>query len=184
MKAGFAMTNAESRMTKEAGAEGEGREWVAGIGGFPFPLDGGGDSGLLTAMKLKFFALVGCVVVALAATGCYKKVSGGARFGMPFAKDKVYGLYEKPVETVYSAAVAVMTDKGGVINSESTKFESATNIVRTIVGRYDQRNIYIRVQPQDVNLTLIEVQARTPAGGTDLPLAHTLEKEIALRMTR
>jgi hypothetical protein len=148
-----------------------------------FPLDGGGDSGLLAAMKIKILALLGCVVVALAATGCYKKVSGGGRFGVPFAKDKVYGLYEKPVETVYTAAVQVITEKG-IVNSESTVRESATNTVRTIVGRVDQRNIYIRVQPQDVNLTLIEVQARTPAGGTDLPLAHTLEKEVALRMTR
>jgi len=134
-------------------------------------------------MKIKFLALLGCVVVALAATGCYPKVSGGSRFGVPFAKDKVYGIYEKPVEAVYTAAVQTITDKG-VIQSESTVRESATNTVRTIVGRVDQRNIYILVTPQDVNLTRIEVQARTPAGGTDLPLAHTLEKEIALRMVR
>jgi hypothetical protein len=135
-------------------------------------------------MKMKLLAVLGSVVVALAATGCYKKVSGGARFGVPFAKDKVYGLYEKPVEVVYSAALAVMTENGGVVNSESTFRENATNTVRTIIGRYNQRNIYMRIQPQDVNLTYIEVQARTPAGGTDLPLAHTLEKEVALRMAR
>jgi hypothetical protein len=135
-------------------------------------------------MKIKFLVLLGCVVVALAVSGCYNKVSGGARFGVPFAKDKVYGLYEKPIEAVYTAALAVMTENGGVINSETTKRESATNIVRTIVGRYNQRNIYMKIQPQDVNLTYIEVQARTPAGGTDLPLAHTLEKEVALRMAR
>ena len=134
-------------------------------------------------MKIKLLALLGCVVVTLGATGCYKKVSGGARFGVPFARDEVYGLYEKPVETVYTAAVQVITEKGAV-NSESSIRENATNTVRTIVGRVDQRNIYIRVEPQDVSLTLIKVQARTSAGGTDLPLAHTLEKEIALRMTR
>lgn len=134
-------------------------------------------------MKIKFLALLSGVVVALAATGCYSKVSGGGRFGVPFAKDKVYGVYEKSVEAVYSAAAQTMKDKG-VISSESTVNESPTNTIRTIVGRVDQRNIYIRVEPQDVNLTRIEVQARTPAGGTDLPLAHTLEKEIALRMVR
>ena len=138
---------------------------------------------MLAAMKIKLLALLGCAVVALAATGCYKKVSGGARFGVPFARDEVYGLYEKPVETVYTAAVQVITEKGAV-NSESSVRENATNTVRTIVGRVDQRNIYIRVEPQDVSLTLIKVQARPSAGGTDLPLAHTLEKEIALRMTR
>ena len=135
-------------------------------------------------MKIKIFAFLGCLLVALAASGCYKKVSGGARFGVPFAKDKVYGLYEKPMEVVVTAAKQVMTENGGVINSESTYNEGSTNMVRTLVGRYAQRNIYIKIQPQDVNLTYIEVQARTPAGGTDLPLAHTLEKEVALKMAR
>lgn len=134
-------------------------------------------------INFKLVALLGGLALGLVATGCYPKVSGGVRFGVPFAKDEVYGLYEKPLDAVYSAALAVINDKG-VVNTESTKREDATNIVKTIVGRYDQRNVYIRVQPQDVNLTLIRVQARTTAGGTDLPLAHTIEKEVALRLAR
>lgn len=135
-------------------------------------------------MNFKFIALIACLLTAVAVTGCYKKVSGGKRMGVPvanWAKDRVYGIYERPVDYVYNAALTTLRARGEVI-SESSNFSNPTNVVRTIVSRVDGRNVWVRVQPHDGTLTIIEVQARTPAGIADLPLAHTLEKEIAIQM--
>jgi hypothetical protein len=137
-------------------------------------------------MKIKICLVLGCVMAALAVTGCYKKVSGGSRMGVPFiswSKSKVYGVYEKPVDQVYNAALTVITQKG-VVTSEGTSDPGTTNVLRTVVGRVEGRNIYVGVRPHEANFSLIEVQARTPAGVSDLALAHTLEKEIALQMVR
>jgi hypothetical protein len=46
----------------------------------------------------------------------------------------------------------------------------------------NQRNVYVRVESMTPTLTAIAVQARHPAGASDLPLAHQLEKEIALAL--
>jgi hypothetical protein len=40
----------------------------------------------------------------------------------------------------------------------------------------------MRVQPVDAKVTEILVQARTKAGGTDVDLAHEMEKQVALKL--
>ena len=133
-------------------------------------------------MKTKFLAVVGALALVAVASGCYSKVSGGSRVGMPFVKDKVTGNYDRPLAEVYNAAIQVVNFNGAVVK-ESTDF-GQTNVVKTIVGRVMQRNVYISVESVDPKVTQIVVQARTSAGGSDMPLAHELEKQVALKLAR
>ena len=132
-------------------------------------------------MKLKI--LVGLVgVVLMTASGCVSKVSGGKAAGMPFMKDKVEGRYERSVTDVFEAAKGVIRENG-VLVSESIK-HGETNEVKTIVGKSKQCDVYVRVVPVDANVTSVTVQTRTQGGGSDVALAHYLEKEIALKLVR
>ena len=133
-------------------------------------------------MKTKFLAVVGALAIVAVATGCYSKVSGGSRMGVPFVKDKVTGNYERPVAEVYAAAIQVINFNGAVVK-ESTDF-GQTNVVKSIVGRVMERNVFVSVEPMDAKVTSIVVQARTSGGGTDMSLAHELEKQVALKLAR
>lgn len=133
-------------------------------------------------MKIKLFAVVSAIAIAAAATGCYSKVSGGSRMGVPFVKDRVTGNYERPVAEVYTAAIQVINFNGTVVR-ESTDF-GQTNVVKTIEGRVMERNVYVSVQAMDTKVTTVTVQARSSGGGTDMPLAHELEKQVALKLAR
>ena len=132
-------------------------------------------------MKLKILCgLVG--VLAILASGCVSKVSGGKAAGMPFMKDKVEGRYERPLGEVFDAAKAAISESGSLV-SESIK-HGETNEVKTIVGKVGQRDVYVRVVPVDATVTSVIVQTRTPGGGSDIDLAHYLEKQIALKLLR
>jgi hypothetical protein len=135
----------------------------------------------LTAMNMKLvLALVG--VVGLIGAGCVSKVSGGHTAGVPFVKDKIEGRYQRPVDVVFNAAKAVISDRG-TLNNESI-VHGETNQVKTLVGTVEKRTVYVRVQPVDQQVTSVMVQTRTPGGVSDLDLAHQLEKEIALRLVQ
>jgi len=99
---------------------------------------------------------------------------------MPFIKDRVEGRYERSVDQVFQAARDVVK-KNGVLVNESTLY-GETNTVKTVEGKVDQRNVWVRVESVDPKVTSVVVQTRTPAGGSDLDLAHELEKEIALEL--
>lgn len=151
----------------------------------------GGESGsgltpwwnLIAYENMKFSMFLGVfLVLAMAATGCVKKVSGGATAGMPFVRDSVQGQYQRPVETVFTAAREVLRENGS-LSSESIQ-HGDTNQVKTLVGKVDQRTVYVRVAPVDASITSVRVQARTSGGGADLYLAHELEKQIALKLVR
>jgi len=132
-------------------------------------------------MKLKilcgFFA-----VLAMMAAGCVNTVSGGKAAGMPFTKDKVEGHYERSVDAVFTAAKEVIS-ANGTLNSESI-VHGDTNQVKTIVGKVNDRTVYVRVMPIDSKVTSVTVQARTAGGGSDIYLAHEMEKQIALQLVR
>lgn len=112
-------------------------------------------------MKLKIlFGLVG--VVLMMASGCVSKVSGGKAAGMPFMKDKVEGRYERSVADVFEAAKGVIRANGTLV-SESIK-HGETNEVKTVVGKANQCDVYVRVVPVDTKVTSVIVQTRTPGG--------------------
>lgn len=132
-------------------------------------------------MKMKFLAVV-MALAAVVAVGCVSKVTGGRRAGVPFVKDRVEGRYEKPVDMVFAAAKEVVSTQG-TLSNESI-LHSETNQVKTLIGKVEQRTIYIKVQPVDPTVTSVYVQARTSAGSSDLDMAHQIEKMIALKMVQ
>ena len=132
-------------------------------------------------MKLKILCGF-LVVLAIIATGCVNTVSGGKAAGMPFMKDKVEGHYERSVDAVFTAAKEVVS-ANGTLSSESI-VHGDTNQVKTIVGKVNDRTVYVRVMPVDATVTSVTVQARTQGGGSDIDLAHYLEKLIALKLVK
>jgi len=129
-------------------------------------------------MKTKIFlAVIGAAILAI---GCVSTVSGGKTGGVPFIKDSVEGRYERSVDEVFTAAKDVITNDGVLVNESILHTE--TNMVKTAEGKINQRSVWVRVEAVDPKVTSIAVQTRTSAGGSDLDLAHQVEKEIALKL--
>jgi len=120
--------------------------------------------------------------MAILTAGCVKTVSDTHTPTMvPFGKDSVEGRYERTLDQVYQAAVAVVNRNGAVI----TEFipHDTTNVVRSFKGEADQCVIWVRVEAVDPRITSVIVQTRTKTWhNKDLDLAHELEKEIALQL--
>jgi hypothetical protein len=69
----------------------------------------------------------------------------------------------------------------GTLINESTLFDQ-TNTVKTVQGKVNQRNVWVRIEAIDPKVTAVIVQTRTPGGASDIDLAHQIEKEIALEL--
>ena len=131
-------------------------------------------------MKMKIlFALVAGISMA-AFIGCVETVSDRKTVGVPYIKDTIEGRYERPLDQVHAAALEVIKFNGTLVNESIIHTE--TNVVKTVEGRINQRNVWVRVEQVDPKVTSVKVQTRTPAGGTDIDLAHQVEKEIALKL--
>jgi len=131
-------------------------------------------------MKEKIFlALIGASIVG---AGCVPTVTGRTSFGVPFVKDSVEGHYERPLDQVYDAAKEVVKFNGTLVNESILHTE--TNMVKTVEGKVNQRSVWIRVEAMDPRVTGVAVQTRTKGGGTDVDLAHEIEKQIALKLVR
>jgi len=114
--------------------------------------------------------------------GCVKTVSDTHTATVSFGKDSVEGRYPRTMDQVYQAAVQVIQNNGAVI----TEFipHDTTNTVRSLQGKVDQCNVWVRVEAIDPRITSVVVEARTKWGNKDIDLAHELEKEVALQLTR
>jgi len=152
-----------------------GKRWISSRG-----LTGLGRRGCMVPMRIS--CTVGLLSAALLAGGCVGTLDGRRTAGVPFVKDRVEGRYERPVERVYAAAREVIRFNGTLVR-ESTQ-HGETNTVRVLEGKINQRSVWVRVEPVDPKVTSVVVQARTPAGGKDIDLAHEIEKQIALQLTR
>lgn len=133
-------------------------------------------------MNTKVLAGLLALTTALVAAGCVKKVSGGRTAGVPFIKDKIEGRYVRSMDDVFTAAKAVIIDMG-ILQTEGV-VHGDTNQVKTVVGKVNQRTVYVRVQPVDASVTSVTVQTRAPGGGSDIDLAHQIEKQIALKLVQ
>ena len=142
-------------------------------------LDGEEESVCIPTMKAKIQAILAGAAV-LVAVGCVSTVNERTTPGMPFVKDKIQGRYERSVDEIFQAAKDVIKENGVLIN-ESVIYNQ-TNMVKTVEGKVNQRNVWVRVQGVDPKITDVTVQARTPGGGSDIDLAHELEKQIALKL--
>ena len=129
-------------------------------------------------MKL-FLMLVGLVAL-VAATGCVETVGGGKTAGVPLIRDTFTGRYQRPLETVFQASKEVVKDMG-VLATESTLYDQ-TNSVKTVQGKVNQCSIWVRVEAVDPQITEVSVQARTKGGGSDMDLAHEIEKQIGIKL--
>lgn len=131
-------------------------------------------------MRTTIFAVL--LVALVLGAGCVDTVSGRKRAGVPFIKDQVQGQYERPANQVYDAALAVIKFNGILLNE--TILHSETTEVKTVEGKINQTTVWVRVDPLDKNLTGVVVQTRTKGGGSDLDLAHEIEKQIAVKLVR
>jgi hypothetical protein len=123
--------------------------------------------------------LFGAVLVG---AGCISTVDERKTAGVPFIKDRVEGRYERTVDQVAQAAKQVVSSNGVLVN-ESILY-SQTNAVKTVEGKVNQRTVWVRIEFIDPKITAVTVQTRTPGGGSDIDLAHELEKQIALKLVR
>lgn len=76
-----------------------------------------------------------------------------------------------------------MVSSNGVLVNESVIYNQ-TNTVKTVEGKVNQRTVWVRVEGVDPKITAVTVQARTPGGGSDIDLAHEIEKQIALKLVQ
>lgn len=132
-------------------------------------------------MKTSIYAILLGLVLAGAA-GCVSTVDERKTAGVPFIKDRVEGRYERTVDQVASAAKQVITSNGVLVN-ESVIYNQ-TNTVKTVEGKVNQRTVWVRIEPLDQKVTAVTVQTRTPGGGSDIDLAHEIEKQIALKLVQ
>ena len=110
--------------------------------------------------------LLGALVIA---SGCVSTVDQRTTAGVPFLKDRIEARYQRTVDQVFQAARDVVKDMGTLV-TESTLYNQ-TNTVRTVEGKVNQRNVWVRIESVDPSVTAVIVQARTQAGGTDIVLA-------------
>ena len=123
--------------------------------------------------------LLGAILVA---AGCVRTVSERSTFGVPGIKDRVEGRYERPLDEVFKAAKDVII-ANGVLNNESI-LHGETNTVKTAEGKINLRTVWVRVEGVEPKVTAVSVQTRTQGGGSDIDLAHEIEKQIALKLVR
>ena len=114
--------------------------------------------------------------------GCVSTVTDTHTAAVSFAQDRVEGRYQRPLDQVYQASVQVIQNNGMVI----TEFipHDTTNTVRSLRGKANQCDVWLRVEAVDPQVTQVTVEARTKWGGSNIDLAHELEKEIALQLAR
>ena len=131
-------------------------------------------------MKKIIFSVLAAVTII--ATGCVKTVSDTNAFATTWGKDTVAGRYQRSLDQVYQASLAVIKDNG-VLIKEYIPHDN-TNAVRALEAKVNQRNVYISVESVDPKTTQVSVQARTKWGTRDLDLVHELEKLVALQLAR
>ena len=132
-------------------------------------------------MKKKIFAALAGAAAVVAVTGCVHTVTDTSTFAVSYGKDSVAGRYQRSMDQVYQASVAVIQNNG-VLLTEYVPHDN-TNAVRSLQGRVNDRKVWIRVEQVEPRVSQVDVEARTKWGRVDLDLVHELEKEIALKLT-
>lgn len=135
----------------------------------------------MATMKLKFFAaLAGLAVLA---AGCVDTVTGQKTMGVPFVKDKVESRYNVSADRVFDAAKQVVREDGTLTHEGSYYGQTnAANAVMTLQGRVNDRTVWVAVAQEDAKVSSVTTQARTQAGGTDMDLAHQIDKQILQKL--
>ncbi|MGD0259887.1 MAG: DUF3568 family protein [Verrucomicrobiota bacterium] len=129
-------------------------------------------------MKTKMLVVLlgGLVLVA----GCVRTVNDRHTAAVPFVKDKFEGRYERSPDQVYAAAVEVVKFNGAI--ARESVINPGANQVKSIEGKVNGRNVWVRVEAVDAKVTSVIVQVRTKGGGSDLELTQELQKQIAIKL--
>ena len=133
-------------------------------------------------MKMKTNFTLALMTLGVLLVGCVSTVSDRKTGAVPFVKDKVEARYERPAAQVHDVAKQVIQFNGTLLRD--TSLLGNTNITYALEGKVNNRTVWVRVEAVEPRLTLVQVQARTKAGGTDLDLVHEIDKQIALRLAR
>jgi hypothetical protein len=131
-------------------------------------------------MKMTFFAVLAGAVIA--ATGCVKTVSDTNSMATTWSQDTITGRYNRSPDQVYQAALVVVSQNGMLVKEYIP--HGTTNATRSIEGKVNQRNVWVRVTAVDPRVTQVEVQSRSSWGVSDVTLSAELEKLIALQLAR
>jgi hypothetical protein len=110
-------------------------------------------------------------------------VTGEKTMGVPFFKDQVESRYDVSADRVFDAAKQVVREDG-TLTHEGSYYNStnSVNAVRTIQGKVNQRTVWVAVAQEDAKVSSVTIQTRTEAGGTDMDLAHQIDKQILLKL--
>lgn len=131
-------------------------------------------------MKTKIFAAVAGVAILLGLSACVSTVTDQHTAGVPLLKDSFANRYERTVDQAFEAAKVVISNSG-ILSTESI-LHNQTNMVKTLEGKINQRNVWVRVEAVDPKVTSVTVQTRTPGGGPDMDLAHQVATEIGIKL--
>jgi hypothetical protein len=129
-------------------------------------------------MKTKL--LLGMVGALVLTAGCVGTVTGGHTGGVPFIRDRLEGRYKAPPEAIFAAAKEVMKDNG-VLTNEGVSYADKKEM-KVVQGRVNECTVWVSIVAVDAEVTSVFVQVRTTSGGTNMNVAHQIEKEIALRL--
>jgi hypothetical protein len=129
---------------------------------------------------MKKIILAVLAVAGIAVTGCVSTVDDTHAVALWPQKDLFEAQYPRTGDQVYAASLAVINRDGALV-SEFTPHDT-TNVVRSLEGRVNNRNVWIRVESVSQNVADIKVQARTRHGTADVDLAHQLSTEIAVEL--
>lgn len=141
-------------------------------------LDAAGHFDCIALMKNKLLMLLLVAGLAGLASGCVSTVDGRSQAGVPFLKDTIEGRYERSAAKVFAAAKEVLAFNGALVA------ENTLNL--SLEARIAQRDVFVRAEEIDPvkPVTRVLVQARTLGGGSDIDLAHEIEKQIALKLAQ
>jgi hypothetical protein len=132
----------------------------------------------MMAMRMKMLVVLlgGLVLVA----GCVGTVNDRHAFALSPGQDTFESRYKRPVEQVYDAAVDVVKSNGTI--SRESIINPGTNQVRAIEAKVNGRDVWVRVEAVDPEVTSVKVQVRTSGGGTDLDLTQQLQNQIGVKL--
>ncbi len=125
-------------------------------------------------MNKRFIILIGFCLAGVLVTGCVNTVAGRKQAAVPFIKDRIEALYQRPVPQVWAAAKDVLTYNG--------QLESEDLVKSTFEAKIDTRTVWVKVEPVDEKVTKVTVEVRTKGGGTDIEMAGEVDKQIAIRL--
>src|SRR5690349_17535400 len=94
----------------------------------------------IASMKMKILLGLVATVASLAFIGCVNTVTDKKTTWVP-ARDTIEDRYEKSVDQVHTAAVDVIKFDGTLVNESI--IHSETNLVKTVEGRINQRNVWV-----------------------------------------